>query len=209
MAKEIAVFTGPDGSSAALGEQGMVSVFRRAQGSWELNREKELSMGKAKGMREMRLKMAEILQFLDGCSIFVARSATGIPFFELEKAGCRVWEFTGMPADFLEHVWEQEEAERTAPKTQSVPIIPVPEEKAPGEYFISIRAIQGKSAEITSKQILQQFIRKGDFRSLVIICSHIPPWLEVESMSGRIAFETERPGMNEFRIKIMNKAVDG
>ncbi len=119
MAKEIAVFLGADGSSVSLDEPGNVAIFRRALGSWEKNREKGFSLGQVNGMRELRLKMGEILQFMDGCRIFIARSASGVPYFELEKAGCTVWEYTGKPADFLEHVWEQEEKEQEMAKSQA------------------------------------------------------------------------------------------
>lgn len=205
MAKEVAVFLGADGSSASLEEPGKVVVFRRAQGSWETDREREFSIGRAKGMRELRLKMGEILQFLGECRVFVARSATGVPYFELEKAGHSVWEFTGKPAEFLEHVWEEEEKEQAATDTQAPPSIPAPEEKTPGNFFISIKEIQGKNADVSSKQILQQFIRKGDFRTLVIICSHIPPWVEVEAVSRGLVFEAEQTGKNEFKVRIATK----
>lgn len=104
MAKEIAVFLGPDGASASLDEPGWVAVFRRAQGAWQVNREKEVAICQAKGMRDLRAKMAEVLGLMDGCRIFVAGSASGIPFFELEKAGCSVWEYPGTPVSFLECV---------------------------------------------------------------------------------------------------------
>ena len=49
MAKEIAVWLGTNGSSASLDEPGRIAVFRRAQGSWQMNREKELSICQARG----------------------------------------------------------------------------------------------------------------------------------------------------------------
>lgn len=206
MAKEVAVFLGADGSSASLDEPGKVAVFRRTLGSWEINREREFSMGEVMGMRELRLKMSEILQFMDGCSIFVARSITGVPYFELEKAGCAVWEYAGKPAGFLERVWEEEEKELTTEKTQAMPGIPAPEERTPGNFYISIKEIQRNTPEITSKQVLQQFIRKGGFRTLEVICGHVPPWLEVEAADGRLTYEAEQLGRNEIKVKIVKRA---
>ncbi|MCD1294291.1 nitrogenase [Methanocella sp. CWC-04] len=208
MAKEIAVFLGDDGSSTLLDEPGNIVVFRRAQGSWEIDREKGFSMGRVKGIRELRLNMGEMLQFLDGCRIFVAKSAAGVPFFELEKAGCSVWEFDGKPSEFLEHVWQQEEKERAMEKDQAAPCLPAPEEITPGNFYISIKGIQG-NADVTSKQVLQKFIRKGGFRSLVIICSHVPPWIEVEAVSSGLVFETGQSGKNEFRVRIVKMAANG
>jgi Fe-only nitrogenase accessory protein AnfO len=206
VAKEIAVFTGTDGASASLDEPGAVVVYRRAQGMWEPDRERDFSIGQAGGMRELRMKMGEILQFVGGCRIFVARSATGVPYFELEKAGLSVWESEGRPADFLENVWTEEERERTAEPAPAMPEVPVPEETSPGNFLVNIRDIQGNSADITSKQILRQFIAGGGFRSLAIICSHVPPWVEVEAMHRGFGFETEQLDRHEFRVRVFKKA---
>jgi Fe-only nitrogenase accessory protein AnfO len=208
MAKEIAVFTGTDGMSASLDEPGKVVVYRRAQGSWEPDREQDFSLGQARGMRELRRKINEMLQFLGGCRIFVARSATGVPYFELEKAGHSVWEFEGRPADFLEHVWAEEERERTAEQTPAAPELPTPEETTPGNFLVNIRDIQGNSADITSKQVLRQFIAGGAFRSLAIICSHVPPWVEVEALHRGFGFEAEQLGRHEFRVRVFKKTAD-
>jgi Fe-only nitrogenase accessory protein AnfO len=206
MAKEIAVFAGPDGMTVPLDGAGKVVVYRRAQGSWETDRLSDFDFGKVRGMRELRLIMHDMLEFLGGCRIFVARSAAGVPYFELEKAGYSVWEIEGLPAGFLEHVWEEEEREREAEIEQPAPALPVPEETTPGNYYINIREIQGGNADLTSKQILQQFIRWGGFHSLSIVCSHIPPWVEMEAMGRGFGFEAEQVGRHEFRVRVVGKA---
>jgi Iron only nitrogenase protein AnfO (AnfO_nitrog). len=208
MGKEIAVFIGPDGTSAPLDQRGKVVVYRRAQGSWEADRERAFFIGEAGGMRELRQMMGEMLQFLGGCRIVVARSATGVPYFELEKSGRSVWEYTGRPADFLEQVWEGEEKDLAAAKTQEPQALPSPVEQTPGNFFINIKEIQGQSADVTSKQILQQFVRRGAFRTLAIICSHIPPWIEVEATTLGFSFEAEQLGKNEFRVRLAKKMAD-
>lgn len=208
MAKEIAVFTGTDGTSASLDEPGKVVVYRRAQGSWEPDRERDFSLGQSRGMRELRLKINEMLQFLGGCRVFVARSATGVPYFELEKAGHSVWEHEGRPADFLEQVWTEEERERTAEQTPALPQIPVPMETTPGNFLVNIRDIQGNSADTTSKQVLRQFIAGGGFRSLAIICSHVPPWVEVEALHRGFGFEAKQMDRHEFRVRVFRKTAD-
>ncbi|CAJ36858.1 Fe-only nitrogenase accessory AnfO family protein [Methanocella arvoryzae] len=201
MAREIAVFQNAEGVSASLGERGKVAVYRRAGGSWDVGREKEFSIGTVKGIRELRLGMSDMLQFLAGCKIFVARSAAGVPYFELEKAGCSVWEIAGRPEEFLDQVWENEESERSTPPEATF-AIPVPAEISPGNYYISIKEIQEKNADISSKQVLQQFVRHGCYSSLVVVCSHVPPWMEAETTANGLTFETERLGRSEFMVRI-------
>ena len=206
MVREIAVFLGAEGASTSLSEPGKVVVFRRAQGSWETDREKEFSIGHAKGMRELRQSMNEIVQFLGECKIFLARSATGVTYFELEKAGCSIWEVAGKPEEFLDQVWQDEEQEKSAAQTETPVAIPVPEEISPGNFYISIKEIQEKNADLSSKQVLQQYVRSGNFRTLVVSCSHVPPWIEVEAVRGGFAVETEQLGKNEFKVKIIKKS---
>jgi len=56
---------------------------------------------------------------------------------------------------------------------------------------------------ITSKQILQGFIREGNFHSLEIICDHIPPWLEMESEQKGFLIKSEV--INDHEIKLFIK----
>lgn len=80
------------------------------------------------------------------------------------------------------------------------PAIPAPEEKAPGRYCISLKDVQRNSAEVTSKQVLQRFIRQRLFRTLEISCSHIPPWVEAEAMAMGLSYRVEQPGLSDFRV---------
>ncbi|HMK45023.1 MAG TPA: Fe-only nitrogenase accessory AnfO family protein [Methanocella sp.] len=202
---EIAVFLGADGASASLSEPGKITIFRQMQGSWEADREKEFSIREARDMRELREIVGEILRFLADCRIFVAKTATGIPYFELEKAGRSVWEISGRPGEFLDRVWEDEEREKSAGPPTATVEIPTPAEITPGQFFFSIKEIQEKNSGVSSKQILQQFIRQCGFRSLMIVCSHIPPWIEAEVAMDGLIMETEQLAKNEFKVRIVKK----
>ncbi len=165
-----------------------------------------LALDQCGDLREMRLKVAELLEFMGNCRILVARSAHGALYFELEKAGISVWEISGRPDDFLGQVWndEEKEPERTA---QAVGFdIPVPEQRAPGYFFVSIRDIQGKRPEVSSKQVLMEFIRRGGFSVLEVICDHVPPWIEVEASQRGYILATECIAPHEQKVTIRNGA---
>ena len=208
MAKEIGVYEGPDGAAAPLDRPGTVVVYRRAQGTWEPDRLADFDAGRARGMRELRLMMGEMLQFLGACRVFVARSVAGVPYFELEKAGYSIWELEGRPAGFLEHVWADEARAREAEQARKAPDLPVPEETAPGSYYIDIRDLQGGNADLTSKQVLQQFIRRGGFHTLSIACSHVPPWVEMEALGHGFGCEIEQLGRHEFQVRVSGRPPD-
>ncbi len=105
-------------------------------------------------------------------------------------------------------MWTEEERERTAEQPPAAPELPVPEETTPGNFLVNIRDIQGNSADVTSKQVLRQFIAGGGFRSLAIICSHVPPWVEVEALHRGFGFETEQLDRHEFRVRVFKKTAD-
>lgn len=192
-----------DGVTIPLNKPGTVVVFRRDKGSWTKDREMSFKVDPAKGLDEMRGKVGELLKFMEPCKIFVARSASGAMFYELEKAQFNVWEIPGTPDAFLEQVWSEDEKDRNDMAAPAVSEIPVPLENTSGNFFISIKETEGKRPELSSKQILQSFIRKGNFATLEIVCDHVPPWIESESRTVGFKIETERLGPNEVHLKLI------
>ncbi|MFA4849350.1 MAG: Fe-only nitrogenase accessory AnfO family protein [Methanoregula sp.] len=206
---EIAAILGKDGCSSTLSEPGTVVVYQRQGCSFEPVREMAFALDQDKGLKELRAKMAELIEFLNGCKIFVARSASGALYFELEKAGFSVWEISGKPVDFLAIILEDEEKERVAAEAVAVTGIPAPAERAPGSFFISIKEIQGKSPAISSKQVLQQFIREGQFRELEIICDHVPPWIEMDAECRGFSLRSEKLGPSECSVRLTKMSKGG
>ncbi len=200
--EEIAAILGADGSSTTLTEPGTLVVFRREKGAWTSNRSLPLALDQTQGLREMRSKMAGLLAFLGDCRIVVTKSASGALYFELEKARCTLWEITGKPDEFLDPVWADEEKERQAERSPTAPVLPVPKERTPGNFFISIKEVQGKRPDISSKQVLQQFIGRGGFLVLEIICSHVPPWIEVEAERRGYTLETEQQDKDTVKVRL-------
>ncbi|MGA2104096.1 Fe-only nitrogenase accessory AnfO family protein [Methanoregula sp.] len=210
MADEIAVVLGENGSSSSLNEPGTIVVFARTEGSWEKDREMPLVLDPDSGLKGMREKMADIMGFLGSCRIIATTSASGAPYFELEKSRCSIWEISGKPGDFLNQVWADEEREmakeRTSLQTREGSRIPVPLEKTPGTFYISIKEVQGKRPDISSKQVLQQFIQKGGFLILDITCTHVPPWIEVEAEHRGYTLETEMVDNETTRVRLTTSA---
>lgn len=204
MAHEIAVVLDSRGRTGSLGEPGRVRVYRRWRKSWTTERELEFALGAAGGLKGLRRQMGELIGFLGECRVFVASSLSGVPYYELEKAGFNIWEQTGEPLHYLEEVWTREEIERTAPKaaTALAAAVPAPVETAPGHFCISLREIQAKNCGVTSKQVLQPFLRRRRFAVLEVVCGHLPPWLETELTAGEYHWHSQPAGEREMRVVI-------
>lgn len=203
---EIAVFLGEDDRTIPMNEAGTIVVFRREQGMWAKARETAFALDPAHGLRELRQDVHGLIAFLSDCRVLVAKSANGAMYFELEKARCSIWEITGAPAEFLDEVWRDE---TVGQEVQTVPAgadIPSPLELSPGKFYLSIKEIQGKRPEVSSKQVLQQFMREGQFRELEIICDHVPPWIEMDAEYRGYSLDTEKTGPDKVLVRLTRTA---
>lgn len=205
--KEVAVILDNEGYTSKLTEPGIVTVYEqnRENCSWQPVREKGFSAD-AGSLVEIRQKISGLMDFLGGCRVFVAKAASGAVFFELQKSGFSVWEITGRPAEFLDGVIEEEEAEVKAGNSP-VFVIPEPLEISPKNYTISIKEVQGKVPGISSKKILQHFIRTGDFERLEVVCDHVPPWIKLDAVMTGLNCESEKTGPGDYLVVLTPKAV--
>ena len=207
MIPEIAAMLDQEGCTTTLTGPGEVVVYSKVLSSWEPVRRMSFSLDTSQGLAQLRTKMAELVTFLGDCRIFVARAATGAIFFELEKARCGVWEIHGRPEEFLDQVWKEEEDQDSAPEVTSTDI-PVPVEISPGKYYLSIKEIQGQRPDVSSKQVLQKFIRAGSYESLEVICDHVPPWIPLESTCCGFTLQSERLGPGEVKLVLTRNPAD-
>jgi Fe-only nitrogenase accessory protein AnfO len=204
---EIAVITGSDGRTVPLSEPGTIVVYRRERGAWLIQRSLPFALDAEGGLAGLRTRIGELTSFLGSCRMLVAQSASGALFFGLEKAGFSIYEISGSPAEFLDSVWQEAKEEREA--TTSLPAgddIPSPIELAPGKYYISIRDIQGKRPEVSSKQVLRPFVTHGAFAELEVVCDHVPPWLEVDAERLGYDLISEQIGIHDVKLLLRRPA---
>jgi hypothetical protein len=118
-------------------------------------------------------------------------------------------EIAGTPAEFLDSVWRDEKAEQTAACLPPDAGIPAPTETLPGHFTISIKEIQGKRPEVSSKQVLQDFVRRGAFEKLEVLCDHLPQWIEADAVRCGYEVVTEQIGKNEVKVRLTKNARGG
>lgn len=205
---EIAVLVNPDGNAAALQQGGCLQIYKKSCPTWELSRSMSFTLSKAQGLTEIRDYIQMVLDFLGDCRVLAAGSISGLLYFELEKAGCTTWEIEGDPADFLDIMAQAESKDpeiNSAPPASTVLSPPEPREVSPGCYSISLQEIQNCSGKITSKQVLVPLLKKMDFNRLDIICSHVPPWLEQQILTGQLKGHIDITSTREMKVTISGK----
>ncbi|MEA4923688.1 MAG: Fe-only nitrogenase accessory AnfO family protein [Syntrophomonadaceae bacterium] len=199
---EIAVLIAENGDIAPLQEATYIQVYRNICNIWEPDRSMPLTIPWTQGLPAMRKYMQIIVEFLGECRTLTGLSVIGLPYFELEKAGCTIWELPGSPYDALGRILEAETAAAELPPLNiAMPSI-LPQEISPGCYSISIKAIQNCNHKITSKQILLPLLKDMNFCSLEVTCSHLPPWLEQQIITGQLNARIIPVGPLETKIVI-------
>lgn len=192
MPMEIAAFVGEDGRTSNLYEKGRIVVYQRAQENWTEVREMEFCLDNTLGIKGMRMQLLDAIGFLEGCRSFVAKSVNGLPYLEFEKMGFNIWEYLGLPTEFLDMILQIEENDEKNKAEDDIPALPSPIEVSPGSFRISIKGIQENSLGYTSKQALIPFLRNKEFDRLEVDCSHVPPWLEAEIAAGVYSSEVNK-----------------
>jgi Fe-only nitrogenase accessory protein AnfO len=202
---EIAVLIGSEGKTVPVSEPGTFVVYRRDPGHWQSNRTFSFSLDKNRGLSGLRHTMTGLTAFLGTCEAVVAQSVGGAVLFELEKTCRGVYEISGRPEEFLESVWKDLKEEHMAggpvPPDGSVP---APCLVAPGRFSISIREIQGRRPDLSSKQVLREFVLAGAFDELEITCDHLPPWVEADAERCGYDLATEWTGPHDLKVHLKN-----
>ncbi|KYZ78073.1 hypothetical protein AXX12_00565 [Anaerosporomusa subterranea] len=209
MNKVIAIHVGPTGETTSLNQPGKLLLFQKKRDTWHVGSERSFALNQDKGLREMRKQMAELLASLEECKVIVAGSITGVPYYELERAGFSIWEFDGKPADFLDYVLDKEEEADKEAAVSEVVRLPVPEELGNGVFRISIKQIQELDTGLTSKQALMPLLRRTGWYRIEVLCNHIPPWLEAEVMAGSMVCETKKTSPGDVLLTLYKQVCGG
>lgn len=191
MDRIIAVHVGPSGEAASISEPGRLQLYEKQQNAWKVIVEHPFALKPDQGLREMRRQMGALLTTLKDCKVIVASSITGVPYYELERAGFSLWEYSGKPANFLDQVLAGEAA-NDQPSGAGPVSIPAAEDLGNGCFSISIQEIQQANSGVTSKQVLQPLLRRSGWYRLEVRCAHMPPWLEAEAMLGNFIYATKK-----------------
>lgn len=203
MIKKIAVYLGFAGQTVPFTEPGNIIIYEKRKGVWRNESQMAFSLNQYRGLAEIRKRVNDLINFLGDCKIFVAKTITGASYYQLEKAGCSVWEYSGRPSEFMDFILDKEE--EVEMENDTLPVIPEPEAFGNGLYRINLKPVQELDLGVSTKQVLLPFLRRGDYYQLEIICNHLPPWLEAELLFSKLAFRCDKNVPGEVYVTINKK----
>lgn len=203
MIKKIAVYIGFTGQTVSFTEPGNIVIYVKHKGVWRTESQMAFALEQYQGLAQIRKQINDVIDFLGDCKIFVAKIINGAPYYQLERAGCSVWEYTGRPAEFLDFILEKEEEVEL--ENDNIPVIPEPEHLGNGIYRINIKPIQELDMGVSTKQVLLPFLQRGGYYQLEIICNHIPPWLEAELIFSKLTYHCDKKMPGEVHLTLNKK----
>lgn len=204
MSEEIAVLIGRKGEVVTLYDAGKIVVYQKKCQQWNQVRTMDFCLEKELSMNQLRVKMGDLISFLDRCKVFAISSIGGVAYFELEKAGIKVWEVDGDPSGFLQLIMDEQEDSVVQTTEPGEKARPVAEEIYPGHFRISLLGLQGTTGGLTSKQIIQPILNQGRFQTLEIMCDHAPPWLEIKILTSELNGIIEKNSPGEVKITLFH-----
>lgn len=208
---EIAVLLNVDGQTSSFNEEGIIKIFSKKDNKWEIIKEYKFTINEHQNLRDIRQIINNMVNNLGECKVFVAEEVMGLGYTILEMAGFNIWEMEGKPEEFLDYILEKEKAAKlmkSSSKDENVTkdyITPLSGRE--GCYTVNLKKIQESETGLTSKQVIQPFIRNKKFIELEIICSHIPPWFEAEFENLNLITDVIPNGINEFKVTVKQKNI--
>lgn len=191
--EKISVFINSNEEIASFSDGKYLNVFEK-DNKWNLVKSIEVDSSKLQDMYNIRKYYWNLVKELGDCKILIVKKAVGIPYGIFYQEDFSIWELEGRPEIYFENILEKEKKyfqELEQQKKNEETLIRVLRNEY---YVINLDEVQRKKPDLTSKMIIKPFLEKENFEILEIHCSHIPPWLELESLTGSIRIKSKKSG---------------
>lgn len=193
---KIAVFIDDQGKTASLYQPGRIWLYESAPSGWRVVREIPFALDLQMRLAEIRNLTLAMLADLEGCRHFVARSINGALLSYFDGMGVVMWKLEGEPLAFLPQIQHIVEEKARQQQEQTAPALFIKPGDMAGDYQLDLIGALRSDKALTSKQVLQPFLRQGEFKQIEIICDHLPKWFsrELPALNLSLAVETQPDG---------------
>lgn len=176
MEMKIAALT-KDGELASIEDSTEVLLFEKEDSAWRVFNKHPFRLS-GRSSSEIRDSVSSLILQLE-CKVVVARHISGIPYRVFDSMGFSIFEANKLSCELLDDLVrdiKKSQVELSNEHTSTEPI-PIDDE---GRWFLDLISLQEKHPEISSKQALRPFIQNNAFLELKLLCTHLPPWLDIE-----------------------------
>lgn len=188
MIMKIAAFT-RGGELASIKDCAEVLIFKKQDDAWIIAKKQPFRL-EGGSSSEIRDIVRSLILELDNCSVVVSKSIAGIPYHVFDRMGFSVFEAAFLSDELLDDLLQEIELGQKQISENQASTEPIPLD-GEGRWFLDLISLQEKHPEISTKQALRAFIQKKSFLELTLLCTHLPPWLDVELPALHLGYSIE------------------
>ncbi|PWJ47542.1 Fe-only nitrogenase accessory AnfO family protein [Faecalicatena contorta] len=177
--ERIAVFTDQNGNMVNFYDCVCFQIFLKIKREFILEKTIYYDPIPQSTVSEVRKSVKYLTELLENCKIAAFRDISGIPYTILDREGFLIFLVPDYIKETLNGIvldLEEMKKEKRMKWELAENIKPL-ESDIPGIYFFNLLQIEKEHPELSSKQILMEFLQTTSFLELKLRCSHVPPWI--------------------------------
>lgn len=218
MEKKIAVLSDAAGTPTTLTLAESVIVYAKEKEDWHEISNFSCVPFAADTPLDLRLLGEAISDELGDMKVILGSDISGASYSALNRVGFLFCESEGISDGFLDELFgeldadedvmiiEKSKAGSGLENNESPKALMTPQPGAlPGHYFINLKEVQQCNPLLSTKKILHPFLKETPFLELVILCGHVPPWLETDLPKRGLAMTVKKTDTDSNMVKITHK----
>lgn len=192
----MALIADTDGKIVSAAEGRIVIKLEGSGHDWVEYSRIDYDLDKSENLENIRMSMKKICDDISDCTAVIGTSINGLPYRMFDKTGLKILEVPNFNIDDLEYLEGLIDIEtRECERTTMAPVSP----NCDGNYIFDLVTAQSERPDLSSKMLLRDFLDKTPFISFVLICEHLPPWIEELAKQGNMSISISTT--NDDKIK--------
>lgn len=160
-----------------------IQVFSPALNRWEAERNILMGGYGSKPPAVMRNEIVRLTEELKDVKIILGKTISGLFYQIFDRKGFLIIEADHFSVALLDQIIQEVEAQKNtdAASAQTHTYFQL---ESPGYYRLDLISLQKEMPEVSSKMVLQPFLKSTPFLRLTIRCRHVPNWLQSDAEKG-------------------------
>jgi hypothetical protein len=197
----IAVIKNSSKELSSVEEGCTFGIYNNETGCWKLINEVSYNVSSLTSLNSIRNYIRSIVLKLTDCKIVMGKNISGLAYNIFNNMGFAIFETNVLSQSMMDEILiEVQAADKPDTLARDIPTSPE-ETETEGVYFLNLIDLQQVHPEIS--------IDNPPFYRLELICSHIPPWLELVLPSKDLVCGKEEIGAGRLRVILDKKTCTG
>lgn len=204
---KIGVILNEEDEITSLIDATKIAIYEKEAFTWNKTKEITNCFMQRNSMKQMNQFVNRMIDELKDCKILVASILTGVAYMKLDRAGFMLCEAGKFSQRLLEEISidykksKEKKEEKESISDLNYPTSPYAT-NIKGVYELDLRKLFKAHPDITSKMAILPFLKKVEFINLIIICSHVMPWLDRDLAGLGCQYKVKQLKEQEYQVDI-------